>query len=686
MNKAYNRINWENYPSLGTPLNEQNLNRMDGSLDEIDNRVISLDTTKSTKEEVAPLIKEISFNERNGIFTITRKNGSKFTIDTKLEKIAINFGYDPATQKISLTLIDGTVQYIDLSALITQYEFMDTDTVSFFVDTNGKISAIVKEGSIEEKHLRPNYLAEIKVEAAKAQLSEYNAAQSAVKAGNSEKLAESYTHGGTGVREGEDDDNAQKYKELAEQAYENLKKSNVTGVKGAAEPDYRQGNISLSPEDIGAFPDVATIGADGDDLDTKKTSGIWLYTLNRKPAVCPGTDGRGWLFVMEGTSSLVKQIWYQYGANAISADTYVRTCKSDGTWSPWAKYAMEDDVLSVPKLIPNTADLDTYRTPGFYYSVGGNSISHKPDRVNNFALLVLRNGNTARKQVVYPGGTSAASYAYYRDDNTGNGYEADWHGVGSEGVTAEEVVYDNSESGMAADNVQGAIDALDIELDEHIENAVRHIDKEERTAWNGKLDSTGDASNVAVNFSQASTRANLISKEKLSVSLGKIMKWFADLANGAASTLLGYNLTANRALVSNGSGKVAVSSVTATELGYLDGVTSGIQQQLNGLKISESSFLTWYGVTMGLYRYGRIGKIATISGTLSTDLKAYTKYTLGTIASGFRPLNQLTKVILIQGDVQAMLNITREGAVELTPYATLAKGYVPLIAEMYEIS
>lgn len=260
MNKAYNRINWENYPSMGTPLNEQNLNRMDGSLDEIDNRVITLDTTKATKEEVSPLIKEISFNESNGIFTITRKNGSKFTIDTKLEKIAINFGYDPVTQRISLTLIDGTVQYIDLSALITQYEFMDTDTVSFFIDENGKISAIVKEGSIQEKHLRPNYLAEIKVEAAKAQLSESNAAQSAVDAENSKKLAESYTHGGTGIREGEDDDNAKKYKELAEQAYENLQKGVVTGVKGEAETNFRQGNVNVTPENIGLgnVPNVTT--------------------------------------------------------------------------------------------------------------------------------------------------------------------------------------------------------------------------------------------------------------------------------------------------------------------------------------------------------------------------------------------------------------------------------------------
>ena len=51
---------------------------------------------------------------------------------------------------------------------------------------------------------------------------------------------------------------------------------------------------------------------------------------------------------------------------------------------------------------------------------------------------------------------------------------------------------------------------------------------------------------------------------------------------GAASTIASADLTASRALVSNASGKVAVSAVTSTELGHLDGVTSAIQTQLDG--------------------------------------------------------------------------------------------------------
>ncbi len=52
---------------------------------------------------------------------------------------------------------------------------------------------------------------------------------------------------------------------------------------------------------------------------------------------------------------------------------------------------------------------------------------------------------------------------------------------------------------------------------------------------------------------------------------------------GAASSITTANLTANRAVVSDGSGKVAVSAVTDTELGYLSGATSNIQTQLNAV-------------------------------------------------------------------------------------------------------
>ena len=50
---------------------------------------------------------------------------------------------------------------------------------------------------------------------------------------------------------------------------------------------------------------------------------------------------------------------------------------------------------------------------------------------------------------------------------------------------------------------------------------------------------------------------------------------------GAATTIVAANLSTSKALVSDVSGKVAASTVTATELGYVSGVTSSIQTQID---------------------------------------------------------------------------------------------------------
>lgn len=54
-----------------------------------------------------------------------------------------------------------------------------------------------------------------------------------------------------------------------------------------------------------------------------------------------------------------------------------------------------------------------------------------------------------------------------------------------------------------------------------------------------------------------------------------------DTITGAASTITTTDLTGSRVVVSNPGGKIAVSAVTTTEVGYLVGVTSDIQTQLN---------------------------------------------------------------------------------------------------------
>jgi hypothetical protein len=170
MQKIYSRIKWENLPSEKTAVNESNLNKMDLAVDNLDDRVVAMDASKVDLAKANELVKEILWDESKGTLTIVKMNGSQAVIDTKLEKLAVNFKYDPQTQQLIITLDDGTTQNVDLSALITEYEFLDSDTIVFEI-TDGKIKAIVKNGSITEDMLQPNFLADVKVEAEKAKAS-----------------------------------------------------------------------------------------------------------------------------------------------------------------------------------------------------------------------------------------------------------------------------------------------------------------------------------------------------------------------------------------------------------------------------------------------------------------------------------------------------------------------------------
>lgn len=51
---------------------------------------------------------------------------------------------------------------------------------------------------------------------------------------------------------------------------------------------------------------------------------------------------------------------------------------------------------------------------------------------------------------------------------------------------------------------------------------------------------------------------------------------------GGASSIVTNDLALNRVLISNGSGKVAVSDITTTILNYLAGLTGSVQAQING--------------------------------------------------------------------------------------------------------
>lgn len=198
MVKAFNLFLWQNAPSVATPLGESKLNLINRALDEVDSRVVNMETTKANQTDLLTAVADVTYNESTGVFTVTKKNGSKTTIDTKLEKLAINFTYDSINQQLVIHLDDGTYQYVDLKALITELEFLNSDTVLFSV-TNGKVTASIAKGSITADMLEPNYLANVELYASQALESANdartyadNASTSASQADGNAKLAEQY--------------------------------------------------------------------------------------------------------------------------------------------------------------------------------------------------------------------------------------------------------------------------------------------------------------------------------------------------------------------------------------------------------------------------------------------------------------------------------------------------------------
>lgn len=210
LNKVYTRINWENYPSENTDIDEINLNKMDSAIDALDNRIISQDALKVNKSEINANIADWTMDETTGVITITKYNGEKIIFDLNIEKIPVGFSMSD-DGIITMTTEDGTQFTADIGSMIPVLTFEDSATIAVSVTGTGKnktYSFSIKTGSVTDAMLQPNYLADIRVESA-------NASAYAQSANAKSVLAESYAIGGTGTREGEDTDNAKYYMEQA---------------------------------------------------------------------------------------------------------------------------------------------------------------------------------------------------------------------------------------------------------------------------------------------------------------------------------------------------------------------------------------------------------------------------------------------------------------------------------------
>lgn len=145
----------------------------------------------------------------------------------------------------------------------------------------------------------------------------------------------------------------------------------------------------------------------------------------------------------------------------------------------------------------------------------------------------------------------------------------------------------------------------------------------------------GNVPNVSTNdqtptFTQATTRSNLVSGEKTSVSFGKIMKWFSDLKTGAFMTVVNNDTT-------TAEGYVADARIVKTHGDEIDALKKSVSdgkksvavaitaQGVNTATDAEFSTMATNIKTVGTNKYNA-GVVATKKGT-ATAGQVLTGYT-----------------------------------------------------------
>ena len=283
MEKAFINFLWKNTPSIDSPINATNLNSINNGLDTVDNRVIQLDANKADKADFLQSLKTVSYAPTTGVWTFTYNNGTTATVDQNVEKIPVSFSLSPQGI-LTMTTADGTQFTCDISTLIKTYTFNDSTDIDFTVTTtetgNKVIVADIVDGSITANKLQPNYLADVTTQAQNASGSASSALSSANSAAADALLAQSYAVGNSGVRTGENTDNAKYYKEQAALDGEAWTRGTRAGIPVPSSDETYENNSKFFSELADAYQQQAKEYRDqaqhivNIDIATTQVSGI----------------------------------------------------------------------------------------------------------------------------------------------------------------------------------------------------------------------------------------------------------------------------------------------------------------------------------------------------------------------------------------------------------------------------
>lgn len=267
MEKSYFPYTWKDKPSIESPINSVNLNHIESGINELDNRIVVLSQDKAEKKDLANVFINFEFNEKTGVMTFSRFDGSKVEKDTAMEKIALNCYLEG--DNFVLELADGSKQTVSLSKFIDTYTFKSTDIIRMSV--KGKeVSADIPDGKIPLEKLEATVMSAIRQYVLDAQTAKGVAEQAAGTAqgwaiggegferNNSKYFADqSKRYAVGGVEEGDTTDNAQYYCEEARKAAEQAAGS--SGYDGTAASVSAVDTYDLTGSGTGKKSTVQTI-------------------------------------------------------------------------------------------------------------------------------------------------------------------------------------------------------------------------------------------------------------------------------------------------------------------------------------------------------------------------------------------------------------------------------------------
>lgn len=412
MNKVYTRINWENYPSENTAVDEEHLNKMDSAINELDNRIVQQDTTKVDKTVINKGVSDWTMDEQTGVITVTRYDGSKVIFDLNIEKIPVGFSMSD-DGIITMTTEDGTQFTADIGSMIPVLTFSDSDSISVTVTGSGKnktYSFTIKNGSVTEDMLQPNYLADIKVESA-------NAAASAQSANDKAVLSKSYAIGGTGTRQGEDTDNAKYYMEQA--------KGQTGGIPTkVSELENDSGYITNSVNDLQNYYNKTTVDNKINSIPQPDMSNYLTKTGNGSNLSVAFTQAstRANIATGEKTSTIMGKIKKWFADMTAAAFSQIITSNTDLMATTVAGYL--PDALAVKQQFDSVNS--KLQIPAFLSETSGTGQSVNIDSAQyRYLLINVIDGTYATHAILSPNVISSLTVLGIQSQiglQTANGY------------------------------------------------------------------------------------------------------------------------------------------------------------------------------------------------------------------------------------------------------------------------